>query len=398
MKEARKIMIEVVVTLLAVATASCVSDGDRRVVASWKAEVEKSDITAATRQWADSVAMTMDTAALAAQTLMPAVYAADDVWTMRQLACYAERGVGGIILLKGNTSAAAHIADTLSRISRVPPFMAIDAEWGLHMRLEDAPAFPANGRLSPKVEDQLMYEYGREVARECRQIGIDMVLGPVLDVSDSNTFIGVRSLGGDPRRVSELGLAYGRGLHDGNVVAVAKHFPGHGCVGTDSHHGKGMVMASLQRLDTVDLVPFRAWTEAGMPAVMAGHLAVPAIDSRMLPAAVSPTVIGDLLRGDLRFDGLVLTDALNMGGAEGYGADKALAAGADIVLAPADTDREISNVINAVREGRLPMEQLRRHVARILFYKLLYRQTESESLAPIRVKATDSIASRLSGR
>ena len=89
MKEARKIMIEVVVTLLAVATASCVSDGDRRVVASWKAEVEKSDITAATRQWADSVAMTMDTAALAAQTLMPAVYAADDVWTMRQLACYA---------------------------------------------------------------------------------------------------------------------------------------------------------------------------------------------------------------------------------------------------------------------------------------------------------------------
>lgn len=397
MDKARKIYKEIIVTLIAVAMASCGSAGgtDKECV-DREGPCEKSDITREALAWADSVCEGMDTARLVAQTIMPAVYASDDIWTLRQVAEYGRKGIGGIVLLKGTVKGAANLSDSMRAASAVNPLVSIDAEWGLNMRLADAPAFPANGRLSQDVEDQLMYDYGREVARECRQIGIGMILGPVLDVGQENRFLGVRSIGSDPARVSALGLAYGRGVADGNVIPVAKHFPGHGTVTTDSHRGKGVVPGSLQRLDTVDLVPFRDWVEAGLPAVMVGHLAVPSIDSEMLPAAVSPVVIGDLLRDDLKFNGLVITDALNMGGAEGYGADKAIEAGADLILAPFDTDREIANIVGAVRKGELLLEELRQHVRRILFYKYLYSPCAVEKKTSLQLPVTDSIAARLS--
>lgn len=353
------------------------------------------DLTAEAMQWADSVTMRMDTARLGAQVLMPALYASDDPWTVALLQRYAREGIGGIILLKGTVEEARTLADSMRRVSAVDPFVAIDAEWGLNMRLADAPKFPANGRLSPKVQDQLMYDYGREVARECRQIGINMVLGPVLDVTRGNSYVGVRSFGSDPRRVSDLGLAYGKGLSGGGVMPVAKHFPGHGTVRTDSHKGKGVIDGSLQRLDTVDLVPFRAWSAAGMPAVMVGHLAVPAIDSKMLPAAVSSTIISDLLRGDLRFSGLVLTDAMNMLGAEGYTAADALREGSNLILAPADTEGELAGITESVRQGTLPLDTLRQRVRLILFHKYLLRRAP-DMPESVSTPQADSLARELS--
>lgn len=353
------------------------------------------DLTAEAMQWADSVTMRMDTARLGAQVLMPALYASDDPWTVALLQRYAREGIGGIILLKGTVEEARTLADSMCSVSAVEPFVAIDAEWGLNMRLADAPKFPANGRLSPKVQDQLMYDYGREVARECRQIGINMVLGPVLDVTRGNSYVGVRSFGSDPRRVSDLGLAYGKGLSGGGVMPVAKHFPGHGTVRTDSHKGKGVIDGSLQRLDTVDLVPFRAWSAAGMPAVMVGHLAVPAIDSKMLPAAVSSTIISDLLRGDLKFSGLVLTDAMNMLGAEGYTAADALRAGSNLILAPADTHGELAGIIESVRQGTLPLDTLRQRVRLILFHKYLLRRAP-DMPESVSTPQADSLARELS--
>lgn len=380
--------------LMALAAASC--GNVRREVPAAPVAVERQDLTAEARRWADSVAAGMDTARLAAQLIMPAVYASDDLWTLRQVKEYADMGIGGIVLLKGTSGQARVLADSMTSASRVAPFVAIDAEWGLNMRLVDAPRFPANGNLSPRVEDQLMYAYGREVARECRQLGINMVLGPVLDVGEGNHFLGVRSFSGDVGRVSDLGLSYGRGLADGNVIAVAKHFPGHGSVRMDSHRGKGVIEGSLQRLDTVDLVPFRNWVDAGMTAVMVGHLAVPAIDSRMLPAAVSPTVIKDLLRDDLGFGGLVLTDALNMLGAEGRGAADAVAADADIIIAPARTADEVDNLVRAVRSGRLTLNGLRGHVRRILFYKYLLRdEAGPHNAETLRIPVTDSLCKSL---
>lgn len=390
--------IAVIVTLLTVTVTACVNvrkpiagDGDSGSVAG------KSDLTAEAMAWADSVSADMDTLGLISQLFMPAVYAQDDPYTLRKVQEYARHGICGVVLLKGDSAGARVLCDSMGSVSQVMPFVAIDAEWGLGMRLKDAPEFPANGRLSPDVEDQLMYDYGREVSRECRLLGINMVFGPVLDVSDNNRFLGVRSFGSDPERVAELSLAYGRGLMDGNVMPVAKHFPGHGEVSSDSHRGKGVVNASLQRMDSIGLVPFREWTRSGMPAVMVGHLAVPAIDSEMRPAAVSRTVITDLLRKDLNFDGLIITDAMNMLGAEGYTACDAVKAGADIIIAPADTRRAIAGIVAAVRDTTLRLETVRNHVQRILFYKYLIRNLCSDRDSILRTAATDTIVRRLRG-
>jgi len=330
-----------------------------------------SDMTDDAARWADSVCAALNLRQKVAQLFLPAVFASDDLWTLRRVREYADSCIGGIVLLKGDTRGASALADSMSAWSRVMPFVAIDAEWGLAMRLADAPGFPANGSISPEADEQLMYDYGRELARECRLIGVDMVLGPVVDVTVPGGLMRRRSFGENPRRVADLALAYARGLEDGDVLSVAKHFPGHGSVSADSHERKGVIERSLHEMDSVDLYPFRRWVEQRLSGVMAGHLAVPSIDPDMRPAAVSPTVISDLLRDDLGFTGLVLTDALNMKGAEGYGAADAVMAGADIIVAPASTFNEVESVVQAVISGRITESGIDAHVRRILFYKYL---------------------------
>lgn len=339
--------------------------------ASQQNKIEISDLTKEADAWADSVCASLTLEQKAAQLFMPALYARGDRYTFRQLQEYAEWGIGGILLLKGDTIGAISVIDSLRAKSKVMPFVAIDAEWGLAMRLADTPKFPVNSKIGPSADDQLMYDYGREVARECRIIGINMVLGPVVDVSGPRSFMPFRSFGDDPQRVADLAIAYARGLEDGNVISVAKHFPGHGSVSSDSHHRKGVISRSLNEMDSIDLYPFKKWVEQRLTGVMVGHLAVPSIDSQMLPAAVSPTVINDLLRNDLGFTGLVITDAINMKGAEGYTGADAVKAGADIIIAPGDTYTQIKEVVEAVNNGTLSPQVLDDRVKRILFFKYL---------------------------
>ncbi len=335
--------------------------------------VEKSDLTDSAYSCADSVIRVMTMEQKAAQLFMPAIYASSDPYTIAKVKEYAQMGVGGVILLKGDSRSAAIIADSMARWSDTPPFIAIDAEWGLAMRLKDAPRFPVNSRISEDVDEEILYEYGRELARECRRIGINMILGPVLDITSEGTYIGRRSFGNDPERVSQLSIAYARGIESGNVMSVAKHFPGHGAARENSHHVKANIERSLQSLDSIDLMPFRRYIEQQLSGIMIGHLAFPAIDPDMLPAAVSRPVINDLLRSDLGFDGLILTDAMNMLGAEGYGADKAIDAGADIILAPADTQKEINNILAALEHGDIIENDIDIHLRRILFKKFLLK-------------------------
>ncbi len=384
---------------------SCIRpSGKERDTDSAAVEVRVEDLSEEAAVWADSVANDMDTLQLAAQVMMPAVFASDDEWTLRRVKEYAARGIGGIILLKGDAHGAKAIADSMIRNGDVYPFVAVDAEWGLGMRLSDAPRYPANGKLGEDVDEQLMYDYGYEVARECRQVGINMVLGPVLDVNGTAGIMGMRSFGSDPGRVTSLGLSYARGLEDGGVMSVAKHFPGQGSVGKDTHSGKGVVNRSLHMMDSVDLQPFREWSKVGLGGVMVGHLAVPAIDGTMLPAAVSPVVIRDLLIRDLGFTGLVFTDAMNMGGAEGHGADLALMAGAHLIVAPRDTEQELSRIIQAIRTGKVSIEELRARIGHILFYKYLLRLRDNSNITAspgsgttfnLRTPYTDSLRQRL---
>ena len=335
-------------------------------------ELKESDMTAMAWHKADSLLATMSLARRAGQCFMATLFARGSGRETEQLQYYIdELGVGGVVLLKGDIEGAAAMCRE-SELSPVPMFMAIDAEWGLGMRLADAPSFPRNGDLADATDEQLMFDYGAEVAREARRIGINMVLGPVVDVvSGAGGVIGSRSFGGDPVKVAEMGVAYALGLESGGVMSVAKHFPGHGSPEGDSHRVLPVIRRSLHQLDSIDLYPFRRYVDAGLSAVMVGHLSVPAIDPEGLPAAVSPVVIQDLLRGELGFRGLVLTDALNMGGVKGYGGVSAIAAGADIVIGPADTAAEVAAVVRAVESGELSDSLLADRCRRILFYKEL---------------------------
>lgn len=329
------------------------------------------DLSYRASEMADSMLRHMTLEEKAAQVLMPALFSTDDRYTLRAVKEYGEKGVGGVVLLKGTSLSASVIADSLRSSSVIPPFVSIDAEWGLGMRLKDEPKYPFNSEISEDADEGDMFGYGVEVGDQCREIGINMVLGPVVDVAPKGSFMGKRSYGADPVRVSDLAVSYSLGLESRGVISVAKHFPGHGSAKGDSHRVKPVIERSLHQMDSIDLYPFRKYIEAGLSAVMVGHLAVPAVDPEMQPAAVSRTVISDLLIRELGFKGLVLTDAFTMGGAEGAGADKAIAAGADIILAPVNTDKEIDRIIEAVRSGRITEKRLDKSVQKILFYKSL---------------------------
>lgn len=381
--------------ILAVVSAGCAGRASEKTdsVASIDAAFESGSISsrydAAATSWADSVMSAMTLEQLAGQLVFPSVFSDDSNAALRQVVAYvADSHIGGVVLLKGTPDAARAISDTLTILSCAPPFVAIDAEWGLAMRLSDTPRYPRNGRISPSAEDSLLYEYGREVARECHEVGVNMVLGPVLDVlpegknSAGGTFIGSRSFGSNPRRVTRLGVAYARGLEDGGVVSVAKHFPGHGSADADSHRRLPVVAHAREQLDSCDLMPFEKYIAERLSAIMVGHLHVPALDEAPIPVSVSGKILRGMLREEMGFDGLIITDAMNMAGAGGKTGADAIMAGADIVLAPQDTHQEVQTLVKAVRAGVFPLSQLRDRVRRVLLFKHRFARPESLPSSP----------------
>lgn len=357
-----------------------ISAADSAAIADSVAAAQAAEADAYTEEawrWADSLLDTMTEEEMAAQLYMPAMYARDTPAEMARLTRYArDMKTGGIVLLKGDLKGAAAICDSLRALTHggAGYFVAVDAENGLKMRFPDAPEFPWNREIGRLTDDQLMYEFGREIARECREVGIGMVLGPVLDVvpgEGSHNIMRRRSLGSDPKRVADLAVAYARGVEDGGIITVAKHFPGHGAATADSHLTLPEVNNDAARMDSVDLYPFRKYSDELLSGVMVGHLSAPALDSVRRPAIVSEIIMRDILRGRIGFGGLVLTDALNMEGALGVSGWQAIAAGADIVLAPSDTEKEIRLTIEALHDGRMTAETVANRVRRILFFKYL---------------------------
>lgn len=358
---------------------SCGSNGSRPVAdtlnaASPKA-CAKSDYTAEALAWADSVTALMDTAALIGQLVMPASYATADPATIRQVIDYATQyKAGGIVWLRGDTASMHLLADTLLNTPHIPLFMAIDAEWGLSMRLTGAQGYPRNPHLANTPDDTL-YDYGRQIGTDARRLGLNMVLGPVLDVATSpQSAMSARSYGASPRSVADKGCALARGLADAGVIPVAKHFPGLGGTQADSHHTLPQVHGARSVIDSTALAPFRQYVNLSIGAVMIGHVHIPALDSIHRPATLSPAVITTLLRGEMHHSGLVLTDAMNMDALDSDGNSddtsvRALLAGADLLLVPPDTHATISRLKAAVADGTLPLATLREKVRRILFYK-----------------------------
>jgi len=279
-------------------------------------------------------------------------------------------GVGGVILLGGSAAELSLRCRQLQGWAGKPLLLCADVEEGVGQRFEGASWLPpplSLGQLHARNPDQavaLAHRYGRCTGREARALGLNWVLGPVCDVNNNpaNPVINVRAWGETPAVVSALTRAFSTGLQAEGVLSCAKHFPGHGDTSVDSHLALPVLHHSRQRLAEVELPPFVACIDAGVEAVMTAHLMLPALDAER-PATLSKAVLTDLLRGQLGFDGLVVTDALVMEAiSQRYGAGEAavlaLEAGADLVLMPADARAALAAIAAAVASGRLRHEQL----------------------------------------
>jgi beta-N-acetylhexosaminidase len=296
--------------------------------------------------------------------------------------------VGGLLLnnvSNGHTIQRAEpykvaaFLNRLQRMARVPLLVGGDFERGASMRLEGTTVFPHAMAFGAANDLALTRYEGEDTAREARAVGVQWVYYPVADVNNNpdNPIINIRSFGENPEAVARQVTAFIEGAHADRknfVLTTAKHFPGHGDTSVDSHVNLPSIPADLERMNRVELVPFKAAIAAGVDAIMTAHIAVPALAPPDLPATLSPEILTGLLRHDLGFQGLVVTDALDMGGiAKGFSTGeacvRALEAGADTLLMPADPDAAIKAVVAAVEGGRLTRRRIRESVVKILSAK-----------------------------
>lgn len=333
--------------------------------------------------WVDSVFKTLTTEEQLAQLIMPIVYPSQNTQDIkREEQRFSKFKWGGILYQKGLMAHQLIMNKRLQQANSIPLLIALDGEWGLYMRLKDAPRFPRNLGLGLAGDAQMLYEYGREIARECRLMGIHVNFAPTVDVNINplNPVIGSRSFGSTPSVVSQLSEAYALGLEDGGVLSVAKHFPGHGDTSEDSHKTLPIVQATRKRLELVELAPFKHYINSGLGGIMTAHLRVPALENRSIPSSLSPNVCTDLLKKDLGFQGLIFTDGLEMEGVQtqslGDIGVAALLAGNDILLGPASPEAQLNNLVLAYWDGRLPAKLIEEKVRKALAYK--YRLIISE--------------------
>ena len=284
-----------------------------------------------------------------------------------------EYNVGGLIYERSDIATQATINNYAQSLASVPLMIALDAEWGLSMRLKDAPSFPRNLYLGGVNNDKLLYDYGKEVARECRLMGVHVNFAPVLDVLDRDgAVVGTRSFGFSPDVAARNGIAFAKGLEDGGVLSTAKHFPGHGSATADSHLELPIIDKTLQEMQLYDLFPFRKYIEAGLGGMLTAHIDVNFFDDGTMPCSLSKQCVEGLLKNELGFEGLIFTDALQMEGAkvvEGDPCVNAILAGNDILLMPDDVESSINAVTQAIDDGIISWTDIEKRCKKMLRYK-----------------------------
>ncbi|PYT03056.1 MAG: hypothetical protein DMF65_05035, partial [Acidobacteria bacterium] len=320
----------------------------------------------------------------------------------RELRRQVERNhVGGIILFRGPVYESVHLVNRMQQLAREPLLVSADLEAGSGMRFDDATDLPWNMAVGATGNPEYARRQGQLTAREARALGVEQLFAPVADVNNNaaNPVINVRSFGEDPAEVARFVAAFIEGAQSEGVIATAKHFPGHGDTATDSHRGLPIINVARARLESVELVPFRAAIRAGVGAIMSAHIGLPQIDptqvsplptdaivrpvyadrqviveNAVLPGTLSPVITGGLLRGELGFDGIIVTDALDMSGLTIYfkqdeAGVRAVLAGADMLLKPADPDAVERGLREAVRAGRLTEKRIEESARKILAAK-----------------------------
>lgn len=327
--------------------------------------------------WIEQEMYAMSQEELVGQLIMPIVYPSTEASKIAAAkSLVVKQHIGGILFQKGSPADQWRMTETLQTTAKRPLLISLDGEWGLAMRLSNTQRYPRNMGLGNVKDKQLLYNYGREIARQCRLMGIHINFAPSLDVNNNplNPVIGTRSFGDDPKQVAERGLLYATGLEDGKVLSVAKHFPGHGNTFEDSHHTLPIVSSSRGDLNKVELHPFSQYINAGLGGMMTAHLSVAALEPRPnVPTSLSPLVCTELLQKQLGFKGLIFTDGLAMEGAQAKGGEpigvRAIRAGNDVLLGPIDPVRTHDELMSALRNGSLSLERIKQSVRKILAYK-----------------------------
>ena len=352
----------------------------------------RAPLSPARRKWVDSTLATLGLRERVGQMVM--------VWVLGDYTSYGDSSfaevrrwierdrIGGVSMSLGTPIEVAAKINNMQRLSRVPLLVSADLEPGLgrleggtftHYLLDagSATVFPSAMAIAATGRDQDAYDVARITAQEARAVGIEINFSPVVDVNNNpaNPVINTRSFGEDPQRVARLSAEFVRGTQDGGAVSTAKHFPGHGDTDVDSHVGLPVVGASWSRLDTLELVPFRAAIDAGAGMVMTAHIALPAVEGdSTTPATLAPKIITGVLRDSLHFGGVAITDAMTMEGVgKGYSVEEssvlAVKAGAEIILKPSDPAKAIDAVVAAVERGEIQRSRIDSAARRVLELK-----------------------------
>ncbi|PXW10694.1 MULTISPECIES: glycoside hydrolase family 3 N-terminal domain-containing protein [unclassified Chryseobacterium] len=346
--------------------------------------VSKEDVKKA-QQWVDTTYKNLSQDEKLGQLFIVALYTnrgEDYISQVRNIVTNDK--IGGLILMQDDAAREINLVNEFQRTSKVPLMIGMDAEWGLYQRIATAHKFPWAMTLGAIQDKKLVYQMAAKIAQDCHRMGINWDFAPVVDVNTNpnNPIIGNRSFGSEVNNVISSALSYSNGLQDNNILAAIKHFPGHGDTSTDSHLDLPVVSHNIERLNTVELAPFKALMNKGIGGVMVAHLYVPGLESgKGIPASVSKNIITGLLKNKLGYKGLIITDALNMGAvANKYQPGEldamAFKAGNDIMLFSQGVSEGKKLIQKAIDKGEIPQSRVEESVKKILLTKYFLGLTQ----------------------
>ena len=321
----------------------------------------------AQEKWVDSIFNKLTLNQKIGQLFMVQVYSNKDrkhTSTIKKMIKKYE--VGGLIFMQGTPKKQVEMTNFFQSKSKIPLIIGFDGEWGLDMRLKNSYRYPWNMTLGAVQNNKLIEQFGEQLGKHCKRIGININFAPVVDINTNpkNPVIGNRSFGENKYNVTEKAIAFSKGMQSMGVLANAKHFPGHGDTSTDSHKTLPFLPFKLERLDSLELYPYKQLFKTNLTSIMVAHLNVPSLDPKPgIPTSLSYKVVTELLKEKMGFNGLILTDALTMKGAANYGKPgdidlAAFIAGNDILLIPEDLKAAVNKIKKALKNNTITEERL----------------------------------------
>ncbi len=329
-------------------------------------------------KWVDSIMKKLTPDERIGQLFMVAAFSNKDAKHVTEITNLIKLNkIGGLIFMQGGPVRQASLTNKYQKLSKVPLMIAMDAEFGLAMRLDSTVLFPRQMTMGALQNDSLIYQLGKDMAMQCKRLGVHVSFSPVADVNNNpaNPVIGTRSFGENKYLVADKASMYMKGLQDNNVLACGKHFPGHGDTDVDSHKALPTISYSSARLDSLELYPFKQLIKQGLGSMMVAHLYIPAYDTTANQATtLSKNVVTELLKNKLGFKGLIFTDALNMKGVSKFHGEgevdvKALLAGNDVLLFSGDVPKAIAMIKASIAKGELTQEEIDLRCRKILMAK-----------------------------